>query len=105
MDRSVGHDRLPAMYSPTDQSVQEFYKHKELLLPHTSPYLGQANLDIGCGTGLSSVIHQNKLGISSTICDVVDIRHAFAKLVLPDSGGHSLPFEDKSFDSGYIQYV
>ena len=94
------------MYSAADQSVQEFYKHQELLLPYTSRYLGQTNLDIGCGTGLTSVIHQNKLGISSTICDVVEIRHAFAKslpfFLIPED---TLPFEDKSFDSGYIQYV
>jgi SAM-dependent methyltransferase len=94
------------MYSPTDPSVQEFYKHQELLLPYTSHHLGKSNLDIGCGTGLTSVIHQEKLGISPTLCDVVDIRHALAQslpfFLIPDG---TLPFDDKSFDSSYIQYV
>ncbi len=44
------------MYSPTDQSLEEFYKHQELLLPYTSTWIGRTNLDIGCGTGLTSVI-------------------------------------------------
>jgi len=34
-------------------------------------------------TTLTSVSHQKKLGISPTMCDVVDIRHALAQ---------SLPF-------------
>jgi ubiquinone/menaquinone biosynthesis C-methylase UbiE len=94
------------MYSPSDQSVQEFYKHQELLLPFTSRHIGRTNLDIGCGTGLTSVIHQEKLGIAPTLCDVVDIRNALAQslpfFLVPDG---SLPFDDNSFDSSYIQYV
>ena len=94
------------MYSPSDQSVQEFYKHQELLLPFTSRYLGRNNLDIGCGTGLTSVIHQEKLGIAPTLCDVVDIRNSLAQwlpfFLIPDG---SLPFDDNSFDCNYIQYV
>jgi ubiquinone/menaquinone biosynthesis C-methylase UbiE len=50
------------MYSPADQSIQEFYKHQEVLLPYTARYLGNTNLDIGCGTGLTSIIHQEKVG-------------------------------------------
>jgi ubiquinone/menaquinone biosynthesis C-methylase UbiE len=92
--------------SPADQSVQEFYKHQELLLPYTSRYLGKTNLDIGRGTGLTSVIHQKKLGISPTVCDVVDIRHAMARaLAFFLTTGDTLPFEDESFDSSYIRYV
>jgi hypothetical protein len=66
------------MYSPADQSIDEFYKHREVLLPHTSSYLGTANLDIGCGTGLTSIVHRQKLDICPTIGDVVDFRHAIA---------------------------
>ena len=69
--------------SPADQSIEEFYKHQEVLLPHTSPYLGKTNVDIGCGTGLTSIIHQQQIGISPTICDVADFRHPLAR---------SLPF-------------
>ena len=94
------------MSSPADPSVQEFYKHQELLLPYMSHQLGKSNLDIGCGTGLTSVIHQEKLGISPTLCDVVDIRHALAQslpfFLIPDG---TLPFDDNSFDSSYIQYI
>jgi hypothetical protein len=71
------------MYSPADQSIEEFYKHQEVLLPHTSPYLEKTNVDIGCGTGLTSIIHQQQIGISPTICDVADFRHPLAR---------SLPF-------------
>ena len=94
------------MYSPADQSIEEFYKHQEVLLPYTSPYLGHTNLDIGCGTGLTSIIHQQKIGISPTICDVVDFRHVLAQS-LPFYLIHDekLPFDDKSFESSYIQYV
>ena len=71
-----------------------------------SHQLGKSNLDIGCGTGLTSVIHQEKLGISPTLCDVVDIRHALAQslpfFLIPDG---TLPFEDRSFESSYVQYV
>jgi SAM-dependent methyltransferase len=94
------------MCSSADKSIQEFYKHQEVLLPHTSPHLGKTNLGIGCGTGLTSIIHQQKLDISPTICDVVDFRHAMAKLLpfylIQDE---KLPFDDESFDSSYIQYV
>ena len=44
------HDPSAAMYSPADQSVEEFCKHQELLLPHTFPSIGQIDLDIGRGT-------------------------------------------------------
>ena len=94
------------MYSPADQSIEEFYKHQEVLLPHTSPYLGKTNVDIGCGTGLTSIIHQQQIGISPTICDVADFRHPLARS-LPFHLIHDekLPFDDKSFESSYIQYV
>jgi SAM-dependent methyltransferase len=94
------------MYSPADQSIEEFYKHQEVLLPHTSPYLGKTNVDIGCGTGLTSIIHQQQIGISPTICDVADFRHPSAQS-LPFHLIHDekLPFDDKSFESSYIRYV
>jgi ubiquinone/menaquinone biosynthesis C-methylase UbiE len=82
--------------------TRAFYKHQELLLPYTSHCLGKSNLDIGCGTGLTSVIHQEKLGISPTLCDVVDIRNALAQSLLFFLIHDTLPFEDKS---SYIQYV
>jgi ubiquinone/menaquinone biosynthesis C-methylase UbiE len=94
------------MYSPAGQSVAEFYKHQELLLPYTSPHLGATNLDVGCGTGLTSIIHEQKLGISPTLSDVVDSRHPIVQslpfYLIQDE---KLPFDDNSFDSSYIQYV
>jgi Methyltransferase domain len=70
------------MYSPANHSIDEFYRHQELLLP------------------------QRKLGISPIICDVIDIRQALAHslpfYLLQDE---KLPFDDKSFESSYIQYV
>jgi ubiquinone/menaquinone biosynthesis C-methylase UbiE len=95
-----------AMYSPVDQNLEEFSKHQELLLPYTSTWIGRTNLDIGCGTGLTSVIHQQKLGISPTICDVIDIRHALARpLPFQLIRDEALPLKDNSFESSYIQYV
>jgi hypothetical protein len=56
--------------------------------------------------GLTSVIHQEKLGSSPTLCDVVDIRHALAQslpfFLVPDD---TLPFGDNSFESTYIQFA
>ena len=39
------------MYSPADQSIEEFYKHQEVLLPHTSPYLGKLMLILAAEQG------------------------------------------------------
>src|SRR5436305_2445942 len=94
------------MYSPADPTIDELQKHQELLLKFTSPYLGRTNLDIGCGNGLTSLIHQNRLGIAPTLCDVIDIRHSLARslpfILLQDD---KLPFGDGAFQSSYIQYV
>ena len=79
MTRDITHNLLVAMYSPADQSLDEFSKHQELLLPYTSTWIGRTNLDIGCGTGLTSVIHQQKLGSFPTICDIIDMRHVLAR--------------------------
>ena len=88
------------------RSLEEFSKHQELLLPYTSTWIGLTNLDIGCGTGLTSVIHQQKLGILPTICDIIDMRHVSARsLPFHLIADEKLPFEDKSFNSSYIQYV
>jgi hypothetical protein len=85
----------------TPDQISEFYKHQALLLPYSSQHLGRTNLDIGCGTGLPSVIHHEWLGILPTLCDVVDMRHASA-LALPFYllEEKVLPFRRKSFVSG-----
>lgn len=94
------------MHSPEHVAVEEFYKHQETLLPHTSPYLGGTNLDIGCGNGLTSLVHHQKLGIAPTLCDVIDIRHELARsFPFYVIAGNTLPFPDHSFVSSYLQYV
>lgn len=94
------------MYSPGEPTINEFEEHQELLLPFTSLYLGRTNLDIGCGNGLTSVIHQEKLAVISTLCDIVDIRHSLARsLPFVLFGDGALPFSQASFESSYIQYV
>ena len=49
MDHKSVSKRPHLMYSPADRSIDEFCKHQEELLPHTSPYRGKTNVDIGCG--------------------------------------------------------
>ncbi len=86
--------------------VEELSKHQRELLPHTGPYLGPTNLDIGCGTGLTSVIHQRELGVAPTLCDVADIRDPLARsLPFALIIGGKLPFPDQAFASAYLQYV
>src|SRR2546423_8062815 len=95
-----------AMYAPAGPLLEEFHKHQELLLPHTGLHIGETNLDIGCGTGLTSVIHQQKLRISPTLCDVADLRHPLAKsFPFYPVQGAVLPFTIRSFRSSYVQYV
>lgn len=95
-----------SLHSPQDEQLEEFKKHQEDILPFTSKYIGAKNLDIGCGNGLTSVIHKQELGISPTLCDVVDIRHDFAKdLPFFILDNNSLPYEENVFDSSYMQYV
>ena len=94
------------MYSPSKQNIDEFHKHQEILLPHTRKYIGRTNLDIGCGNGLTSIIHQRELGISPTLCDIADIRDETARSLpfyLLNKG--TIPINSGSFESSYLQYV
>jgi ubiquinone/menaquinone biosynthesis C-methylase UbiE len=91
---------------PADPLFAEFESHQELLLPHTAVHLGLRNLDVGCGSGVASVIHTARLGLSPTLSDVIDIRHPLARALpfrLINAG--VLPFEAQDFDSSYLQYV
>src|SRR4051812_168774 len=92
---------------PADLLFAEFERHQELLLPHTAAHLGLRNLDVGCGSGVASVIHAARLGLSPTLSDVIDIRHPSARALpfrLINAG--VLPFEAQApFDSSYLQYV
>src|SRR5438477_10715922 len=91
---------------PADPLFAEFESHQELLLPHTAAHLGLRNLDVGCGSGVASVIHAARLGLSPTLSDVIDIRHPSARaLPFRLSNAGVLPFEAKAFDSSYLQYV
>jgi len=86
--------------------VEKIREHQEKLLPFTGPYIGKRNLDIGCGTGIPSLVHQEKLGIEPTLCDTRDIRDESAtSFPFLRIEGNKLPFQDNSFDSSYIQYV
>lgn len=81
-------------------------EHQRTLLPFIAPYIGKKNLDIGCGTGIPSLVQRENLDISPTLCDVVDIRDGRAKsLPFCRADGSHLPFTEKSFDSSCIQYV
>lgn len=94
------------MYFPEAQELEEFKKHQDNLLPYTSRYIGEKNLEIGCGNGITSLIHKRELGISPTLCDVVDIQHPLAQsLPFELIKGEELPFDDGEFESSYIQYV
>src|SRR3954464_7660642 len=89
-----------------DLLFAELERHQELLLPHTAAHLGLRNLDVGCGSGVASVIHTARLGLSPTLSDVIDIRHPLARALpfrLINAG--VLPFEAQDFDSSYLQYV
>src|SRR3954453_12921013 len=89
-----------------DLLFAELERHQELLLPHTAAHLGLRNLDVGCGSGVASVIHTSRLGLSPTLSDVIDIRHPSAGALpfqLINAG--VLPFEAQAFDSSYLQYV
>ena len=52
------------------------------------------------------VVHQERLAIVSTLCDIIDVRHSLARslpfILLRDD---KLPFDEASFESSYIQYV
>ncbi len=89
-----------------DPSLDEFYCHQDMLLPHTARHIGRSNLDIGCGSGITSVIHAERLGTLPTLCDVIDIRHERAR-ALPFRllAGAALPFGTRTFGSSYLQYV
>ena len=104
MGRDITHNLRAAMYSPADQSLERFFKAPRIAFAIHVHQIGRTNLDIGCGTGLTSVIHQQKLGILPTICDVIDMRHVLARC-LPSCLIHDdvLPFESNSFDSSYVQ--
>ena len=81
-------------------------KQQETLLPFTRRHIGKQNLDIGCGLGIASVIHRERLGVSPVLCDVVDVRNELAQsLPFVTFNGLRLPFPDASFESSYIQYV
>ena len=83
-----------------DLLFAELERHQELLLPHTAAHLGLRNLDVGCGSGVASVIHTARLGLAPTLSDVVDIRHPLARALpfrLINAG--VLPFEAQDFDS------
>jgi len=89
-----------------DLLFAELERHQELLLPHTAAHLGLRNLDVGCGSGVASVIHAARLGLSPTLSDMIDIRHPLARELpfrLINAG--VLPFEAQAFDSSYLQYV
>src|SRR5436190_9170784 len=66
-----------------DLLFAELERHQELLLPHTAAHLGLGNLDVGCGSGVASVIHTSRLGLSPTLSDVIDIRHPSARALRP----------------------
>jgi len=69
-------------------------EQRQLLLPHTAAYLGPRNLDVGCGSAVASVIHAAQLGLSPTLSDVIDIRHAQARALpfrLINAGALSFP--------------
>jgi len=89
-----------------DPDLAEFYRHQAMLLPHTGAHIGRSNLDVGCGSGITSVIHAEQLGTAPVLCDVIDIRHrraqAFPFRLLQ---GADLPFPSRSFESSYLQYV
>ena len=89
-----------------DLILAELERHQDLLLPHTAAHLSESNLDVGCGSGVASLVHAARLGLSPTLCDVVDIRHAQAR-ALPFRliDGRTLPFHEQSFGSSYLQYV
>ena len=89
-----------------DPLFAEFKSHQDLLLPHTMPHLRLRNLDVGCGSGIPSVIHAARLGLAPTLSDVRDIRHPTAR-ALPFRLIHAgiLPFETQVFESSYLQYV
>ena len=89
-----------------DPSLDEFYRHQAILLPHTARHIGRRNLGVGCGSGITSAIHAERLGTLPTLCDVIDIRHerarAFPFRLLADA---VLPFGERAFGSSYLQYV
>ncbi len=85
---------------------EELSQHQQLLLPHTGRHIGPTNLDIGCGTGITSLLHHQLLGTAPTLCDVGDIRDpAACSFPFVRLEGGRLPFPDGAFDSSYLQYV
>jgi ubiquinone/menaquinone biosynthesis C-methylase UbiE len=91
---------------PADLLLAELESHQQLLLPHTAMHVGPRNLDVGCGSGVASLVHAARLGLSPTLADVIDIRHAQARALpfrLISAG--ALPFAAEAFDSSYLQYV
>jgi SAM-dependent methyltransferase len=95
------------MSAPEDQrALATFYEHQDLLLPHTGALIGPTNLDIGCGSGIASVIHAERLGTQPSLCDVIDIRHPRARAFpFRTMSGTAIPFADGAFASGYLQYI
>src|SRR6476469_6661226 len=83
-----------------DLILAELERHQDLLLPHTAAHLSESNLDVGCGSGVASLVHAARFGLSPILCDVVDIRHAQAgALPFRLIDGRTLPFHEQSFGS------
>lgn len=94
-------------FEPLSKELKkELWDHQEQLGFHLQEYLGDRNLDIGCGTGMASVYHASKFQVSPFLCDVADLRcYEAASLPFGLLRGNSIAHPNNAFDSSYLQYV
>ena len=81
--------------------------HQKLTIPIIGKYVRNRRLlDAGCGNGVNSYLFNQKFKSDVTLLDVEDLREDEAKAFpFIKSGIDTLPFNDKSFDVAFLQYV
>ena len=100
MNSTAGYDLAAAGYDKKEKYLNSFEKNK--LIPLLGEVKGKTILDVGAGTGRTSVVLA-KMGAEVTALDVSEQmlkeltkKNAKIKTVVGDA--ESLPFPDKSFD-------
>ncbi len=81
--------------------------YQQILLPVVKKYIEDKSLlDVGCGNGFNSFFFNKKFDTKITLLDIEDIRDKeVISFPFFESSLEKLPFEQKSFDVVFLQYV
>lgn len=92
------------MQKNVKQIIEEY---QQRLLPIVKKYIENKNLlDVGCGNGFNSFFFNKKFGTKITLLDIEDIRDKeVISFPFFESSLEKMPFESKSFDVIFLQYV